>query len=266
MLKKTGDWNVYYTGDASAYYGSTAVEKGTFAINTGSNTGGAKIYGASTFEGAFTVHAAGILSSGGGAGVRTGTFTMQDGATLVLNPGSFTIQTDSGFVHLNGTTNLKLFLGASDTQAGAGAKLSFQNASGVAWGSGAAVALGTTLNVTIGSNGYIPQPMPENGSRPKFTLIEGLDVFNPAAVAATSGKTYINGEAYDEDAKYWEIEILRSVFHAYYDATGKLILEQYTYTQVPEPSTYALSGSALLLGLALFRRTRTRKRKQAKKK
>jgi hypothetical protein len=271
-LLKTSGWNLYYEGDASQFTGKTEVKTGTFALNTGSNAGDAKYYGAETPTGSFTVHADAVLSSGGGAGIRTGSFVMESGSTLVLNPGKFIIRTNGGGAELaqtgSGVLNLNVLLGAGDV--GAGAKLSFQDAGGaILTGAGTAIAVPGTLNLALTSKGYYPAP-PTGVNKDQyqsFTLLEGLDFVDDAEAVGSVTQNQLNittsEKIWNDTKKAWEIEFMRSGFYAYYDKSGKLILEQYSYVQVPEPSTYALSGAALLLGLALFRRTR--QRKQAKK-
>jgi hypothetical protein len=262
-LNKSGTYDFYYTGDASAYAGNTNVKEGKFQLNSG------KVYGTAVSPGTFTVHGAGVLSAGNGSTINASSFILQNNATLVLNPGSLTIKTSTAAAvsltaSAEDTINLHFVIGASDI--GGAAKLSLQNGSDAIWGSGTGVTIAGKINLTLAAKGYFPAPLPQGQERgARFTLIEGLDYFGTLdSVAAQTQDNFTFAESqWNKDAKAWEVEIMKSGFFAYYDGQGNLILEQYSYVQVPEPSTYALSGAALLLGLALFRRTR--QRKQAKK-
>jgi hypothetical protein len=257
-LVKSGPMPVYFTGDASQFAGKTEVTGGAF--NLGENV----VYGTTVSTNSFTVHAGSILGGAAGSALRTGSFVTNSGATIALTPGRFAIQTPAGSnATLNGVLNVSVALGANDV--GAGAKLSFQDANGVTFADGNGVLMPGTLNLTVTSKDYFPKPLVEVDGKmvgDKFTLIEGLDFLpNIDAVAATRDQLNItNSElAWHNETYGWELEIMRSGFFAYYDNQGNLILEQYSHIHVPEPGTYALTGSALLLGLALFRRNRKKK-------
>jgi fibronectin-binding autotransporter adhesin len=271
-LKKNSEWNLYYTGNASTFTGATVVEKGSFNLNTGPAADNGKYYGAAAennvFSGSFTVHANGILSSGGGAAIRTGSFVMDSGSTLVLNPGTFAVRaTDAGSVTLptDGTLNLRIILGSSDITGAA--KLSFQGVDGVVFsGSGGGVEHPYNTNIAFSTKGYFPAPEGENGWQ-EFTLIEGLDYISDANAVAASKRLNIttSEQTWNDTEKAWDIQIMRSGFYVSYDSEGHLILWQYSYVHVPEPATYALSASALLLGLAFFRKRKQARQKKQKK-
>jgi hypothetical protein len=263
-LVKSGPMPVYYTGAADRFEGETRVTGGAF--NLGANV----VYGAASAR-KFTVHAEGMLGSGAGSVLRTSSFVMHSGSTLVLNLGTFAIHTPKGGAELGvgtgGVLNLRVLLGAGDADSGAGgggaggaaAKLSFKDSDGVTFASGAGVLIPGMLNVKIEAKGYYPKPMVEVDGKlvgDKFTLIEGLD-FLPGkdAVAASHEQLNITDaeKVWNETANAWELQIMRSGFFAYYDNEGNLILEQYSHIHVPEPSTYALCAAALLLSLTLFR-------------
>jgi autotransporter-associated beta strand protein len=242
-LEKTGAMPLYFTGDASAFSGTTTVNGGSFHINT------TAAYGSTTATGSVSVADGASLHLGGGGKIVTNAMRLDAGATLVSNPGQFVIRAESAQnIEISAGASFVFKLGTNDldTEANPKAKVAFENAAGAAAG----VILSAPTGLKVDPFGYMPQPTLDG----HFTLMSGLDVSSIAAIYGSYDDALLAVFGFKE------LEIMKSWFRLYLTNDGNLMLQQTSYTHVPEPGTYGLFGGVLLGALVLLRHRRKNKK------
>jgi autotransporter-associated beta strand protein len=241
-LEKAGAMPLYFTGDAGAWAGTTLVNGGSFHL------GASGSYGSTTESGSFIVAGGATLHAGGGGKIITNKMRLAAGAAFVSNPGTFVIRAESAEnIEISGGAEFIFRLGENDadTDAAPRAKVAFEDAAGA----GAGVLLTAPVSLKLQPCGYMPQPALDG----HFTLFSGLDVNSIAASHGGSHEAALLAIFGDK-----ELKIMESRFKLYFTADGRLILEQESYTSIPEPPTYGFFGGALFGVLVLLRRrTRT---------
>ncbi|MDR1497012.1 MAG: hypothetical protein LBS59_01170 [Puniceicoccales bacterium] len=251
-LKIAGSMPVYFAGNASTFVGKTTVEpNGILHLHVPAGTQ----YG--TTGSTFYTKSAATLYVGGGGRIYTNTFQMETNSTLVVNPGKFTIQ-ETGLgegikIGTNTSANVTLVfrLAQEDVNEDV-AKLALKNSGGGS--AGVELSGGKTLRAD--AFGYIPQPSQND----KFTLMSGLDTIGMNINTMTGSTDREKGEAlalliFNQN----ELEIMNSRFSLFFTVEGNLMLEQTSYTGIPEPATYGLFSGVFIAAFALIGRRRKRR-------
>jgi autotransporter-associated beta strand protein len=273
----------YFTGSGAAYPGHTEVKgAGTvFHLPAGGPTGavwGMPHNAGVSQAGNFEVRAGAALVGGGaraGGGnfattLNVGKLVMSPGSVLNVLPGGFkvnvadvaaTVLADSIRITIEATTatakgtyvlhDLSNTTAAGVPGAANGAALTFANTSGVVFaGTGATTGLVLPAHVNLQVGGSI---LVNGGAFYEYVLMDGLNVQSIVSAAGVDPAAAI--------AKIFgsnQIQVMGAQFHLGFSGS-KLVMTQVSLsTTIPEPSTYALCGGLGVLGLALWRRRRSR--------
>ncbi|MDR1496831.1 MAG: autotransporter-associated beta strand repeat-containing protein [Puniceicoccales bacterium] len=242
-LEKTGPMPLHFIGDASTFYGTTKVRGGSFHLTTPN-----KIYGADGgAAGAFEVSAGATLFVGSNSVLRASSFNMNASSQLVVATGKYKIEVSLP-ENVTLAKNVEMYLGKDDLGGTGAAKLSLPDG-----------VVPDSLKVTqlrFRPMGYFPQPPDSNGIYGGvFKLMDGFASASVAGLDKDAGLELAH-LVFGAD----EYEILGSRFQLFFQNDGSLMLEQISWTNIPEPETYGLFSCGLLAG-AVFIRNRQRKKK-----
>jgi autotransporter-associated beta strand protein len=282
-IEKSGYFPVYFTGDASGFSGATNIVNGNYFIDTATDYGktgvalsgpfsvgtGAALY-VELWRGNLTLNASTFgMAAGSGLVVRG-----NGGLNIVTSPLANTVTLANGInLHISvgaaGVDGSVRLLAPGDENRPVGdidplptvAKVSFRSATtGTVRKNenGEGVVLPAQMNLSLA---YNPTP-----ALVLITLLDGIDTAAlPNSVATssenilaylglTNAGTGVPGEIYIGSSTF------KLAFTARADGIGRLMLMQTTFVaSVPEPSTYVLWGTGLLVGLAYLRRRKNKK-------